>query len=158
MMPPQEKPRARVQVSLDIAASPPVLWATFTDLEKWTRWSSTIKSACCISETEWTLGAQFQLAMELPFPARQWSGVATITEVQPATLVSWETEYPLEVATIRSFRFKPTVLGTELSICEVYHGSWVAGMIYRLSGFPGQMRKVFEKMLQSLKTYLEVGA
>jgi len=156
-MPLQEKPRAKVQVSLDIAASPPVLWATFTDLDKWTRWSSAITSACCISETEWTLGAQFQLAMDLPFPVGQWSGVATLTEIQPAGLASWKMEYPLEVTTVRSFRFKPTGAGTELLIREVYHGSWIAGTIYRLSGFPGQMRKVFEKTLQNLKTYIEVG-
>ncbi len=157
-MPPQEKPRAIAEVSLDIAASPPVLWATFTDLDKWQRWSPAVKSACCVSGTEWVLGAQFQLTMDLPFPARQWSGTVTIAEIQPAVLLAWEADYPFDVMVARSHRFKPSAVGAELSICEAYYGSWIAGMLYRLSGFPGQMREVFEKTLQNLKTYLEIGA
>jgi hypothetical protein len=157
-MPPQEKLRAIAEVALDIAASPLVLWATFTDLDKWQRWSPVVKSACCVSGAEWVLGARFQLTMDLPFPVRQWSGTVTIAEIQPAVSLSWEADYPLDVMVVRSHRFKPSALGTELSIREAYYGSWIAGMLYRLSGFPSQMRTVFEKTLQNLKTYLEIGA
>jgi uncharacterized protein YndB with AHSA1/START domain len=154
-MPPQGNPRAIVEASLDIAASPPVLWATFTDMNKWPRWSPTVQSACCVAGTEWTLGAQFELALDLPFPVRHWSGIATITEVQPATFVSWEKEYPLNVAVVHSYRFRPSELGTLFIIREAYYGNGV--LLYRLSGFPGQMRRAFEAALKKLKVYLEVG-
>ena len=154
-MPPQGNPRAIAEASLDIAASPPVLWATFADLNKWPRWSPVVKSACCVAGTEWTLGEQLELTMDLPFPVSHWRGVATVVEVQPATSVAWELEYPWDVVAIHSLRFKPSALGTLLSIREVYYGSWV--FLYRLSGYTGKMRKAFEAMLRNLKAYLEVG-
>ncbi len=155
-MPPQGKPRAVTEASLDLAATPPVLWATFTDLDKWPRWIPTVRSACCVSGTEWTLGAQFELELDLPFPARQWKGIAVITEVQPAASVAWEMEYPLGVVVVHSSRFELSDLGTLLTLREAYYGGGV--LFYRLSGFPERMRQVFETALQNLKTYLEVGA
>jgi len=155
-MPPQGTPRALAEASLEIAASPPVLWATFVELAKWPRWSPTVKSVACVFGAEWTLGAQFKLDMELPFPVKLWSSIATVVEVQPAVSVAWETEYPLDVLVVRSYRFKPTGSGTLMTIQEAYYGSWV--WLYRLSGFPRQMLQAFEQTLQNLKTYLEVGA
>lgn len=155
-MPPQGKPRAEVAASLDLAATPPVLWATFTDLDRWPRWIPTVRSACCVSGTEWTLGAQFELMLDLPFPAGQWKGIAVITEVQPAASAAWEMEYPLDVIAVHSVRFAPTALGTLLTLREAYYGGSV--LLYRLSGFPGRMCRAFEVALQNLKTYLEVGA
>jgi hypothetical protein len=154
-MPPQGNPRAIVEASLDIAASPPVLWATFTDMSKWPRWSPIVQSACCVAGTEWTLSAQFELALDLPFPVGRWSGIATITEVQPAASVSWEKEYPLDVTVVHSYRFKPSEPGTLFIIREAYYGNGV--LLYRLSGFPGRMRRAFETALKKLKVYLEVG-
>ncbi len=154
-MPPQANPRAIAEASLDIAASPPVLWATFADMSKWPRWSSVVKSACCVAGTEWTLGAQFELTMDLPFPVQHWQGVATITEVQPAVSASWEMGYPLDVIAVHSLRFKPSALGTLLVTREAYYGGGT--FLYHLSGFPGKMCKLFEVALQNLKAYLEVG-
>jgi len=154
-MPPQGHPRAIAEASLDIAASPPVLWATFADLDKWPRWSPVVRSACCVAGTEWTLGAQLELVMDLSFPIGHWRGVATITEVQPATSVAWELEYPWDVVAIHSLRFKPSALGTLLSIREAYYGNWA--FLYRLTGFAGKMQKAFEAKLRNLKAYLEVG-
>lgn len=152
----QWKPRAVMEVSLDLAATPPVLWATFTDLDKWPRWSPTVKSACCVSGTEWTLGAQFQLDLDLPFPVRQWNGIVTFTEVQPTVAVSWEAYYPLDVNAVHSYRFKPTREGTLVTIRETYSGRWV--WLYYVFGFMGRRRKASETALQNLKAYLEVGA
>jgi len=59
------------------------------------------------------------------------------------------------VVAVLSLHFKPSALGTLLSIREVYYGSWV--FLYRLSGYTGKMRKAFEAMLRNLKAYLEVG-
>ena len=154
-MPPQGNPRAVVEASLDIAASPPVLWATFADMDKWPRWSPEVKSACCVAGAEWTLGAQFELTMDLAFPVRLWRGVAAITEVQPAVSASWEMEYPLDVLVVHSLRFKPSDLGALMTIREAYYGGWV--FLYRLSGFTGQMRKSFGVTLRNLKAYLEIG-
>jgi uncharacterized protein YndB with AHSA1/START domain len=154
-MPPQGHPRAIAEASLDIAASPPVLWATFVDLDKWPRWSPVVRSACCVAGTEWTLGAQLELVMDLPFPIGHWRGVATMTEVQPATSVAWELEYPWDVVAIQSLHFKPSALGTLLSIRETYYGSWA--FLYRLTGFARKMQKAFGAMLRNLKAYLEVG-
>lgn len=155
-MTPQEKPRAAVEASLDLAATPPVLWAAFTDLDKWPRWSPSVKSACCVSGCEWTLSAQFQLDLELPFPVGQWSGVVTFVQVQPAVAVSWEAHYPLTVTAIHSYRFKPSVPGTLMTMREAYYGRWV--WLYQLSGFMGRRRKAFDLALQNLKVHLEVGA
>ena len=154
-MPPQGNPRVLAEASLDIAASPPVLWATFVDLDKWPRWSPVVKSACCVAWTEWTLGAQLELTMDLPFPASHWRGVATVVEVQPAASVAWELEYPWDVVAVHSLRFTPSALGTLLSIREAYYGNWA--FLYRLTGFAGKMRKAFEATLRNLKAYLEVG-
>ena len=154
-MPPQGNPRAIAEASLDIAVSPPVLWATFADLGKWPRWSPVVKSACCVAGTEWTLGEQLELTMDLPFPGRHWRGVATVVEVQPATSVAWELECPWDVVAVHSLRFKPSTLGTLLIIRETYYGNWA--FVYRLTGFAGKMRKAFEAMLRNLKAYLEVG-
>jgi hypothetical protein len=156
IMPPQGNPRTWAEASLEIAASPPVLWATFVELSKWPHWSLLVKSATCVSGVEWTLGAHLQLEMNLPFPVRLWSGIATLTEVQPAVAVSWETEYTLDVAVARSYHFKPTGLGTLVTIHEAYYGSWV--WLYRLTGFPRQMISAFDQSLRNLKVYLEVGA
>ena len=155
-MPPQGNPRAQAGASLDFAASSPVLWATFAEVSKWPRWSKVVKSAQWTAGPEWTLGAQLELAMDLPFPVRHWRGTAVITEIQPAVCIAWETGYPLEVITIRSYQFKPSALGTLLTIREAYYGNAV--WLYRLERFPGQMSKAFEAALQSLKMYLEVGA
>jgi uncharacterized protein YndB with AHSA1/START domain len=154
-MPPQGSPRAIVEVSLDIATSPAVLWAAFTDMSKWPRWLPIVQSACCVAGTEWTLGAQFELALNLPFPAGRWRGIAKITEVQPAICVSWEKYYPLDVAVVHSYRLEPSNLGTLFAIYEAYYGT--GSLIYRLSGFPGKMRQAFEMGLKKLKVYLEVG-
>lgn len=154
-MPPQGHPRAIAEASLDIAASPPVLWATFADLDKWPRWSPVVRSACCVAGTEWTLGAQLELVMDLSFPIGNWRGVATITEVQPATSAAWELEYPWDVVAVHSLHFKPSALGTLLSIREAYYGNWA--FLYRLTGFAGKMQKAFEAKLRNLKAYLEVG-
>jgi hypothetical protein len=155
-MPPQGNPRAAIEVSLDIAASPQVLWATFADLDKWPRWSPDIQSVRWASGTVWTLGAQLELTLDLPLPARRWSGTATITEMQPAVSVAWETVYPLDVTVIHSYRFKPSGPGTVLSIREAYYGNAV--LFYRLSRFPGQRQKTFETALKNLKAYLQGGS
>jgi len=155
-MPPQGSPHAQAGASLDFAASPPVLWATFAEVSKWPRWCKVVESAQWTAGTEWTLGAQLELAMDLPFPVRHWSGTAVITEIQPAASVEWETGYPLEVIVIRSCQFKPSELGALLTLREAYYGNAV--WLYRLGRFPGQMSKAFEAALQSLKVYLEVGA
>jgi hypothetical protein len=155
-MPPQEKTRAAVEASLNLAATPPVLWVAFTDLGKWPRWAPGVKSACCVSGAEWTLGAQFQLDLELPFPAREWSGLVTFTEVQPTVAVAWEAEYPFEVAVLHSYRFRPGAHGTLMTIREAYSGGWA--WLYHLSGFMDRRHRQFEAALQNLKTYLEVGA
>jgi Polyketide cyclase / dehydrase and lipid transport len=155
-MPPQGNPRAQAGASLEFAASPPVLWATFADVAKWPRWCKVVESAQWTAGPEWTLGAQLELAMDLPFPVRHWRGAAVITEIQPAASIAWETGYPLEVIVIHSCQFKPSELGTLLTIREAYYGNAV--WLYRLERFPGQMSKAFEAALQSLKVYLEVGA
>jgi len=155
-MPLQGNPRAQASASLEFAASPPVLWTTFADVAKWPRWCKVVESAQWTASTEWTLGAQLELAMDLPFPVRHWRGAAVITEIQPAASIAWETGYPLEVIVIHSCQFKPSELGTLLTIREAYYGNAV--WLYRLERFPGQMSKAFEAALQSLKVYLEVGA
>jgi len=155
-MPPLGNPRAQADASLDFAASPPVLWATFAEVSKWPRWCKVVESAQWIAGSEWTLGAQLELAMDLPFPVRHWRGTAVITEIQPAASVAWETGYPLEVIVIHSCQFKPSELGTLLTIREAYYGNAV--WLYRLERFPDQMSKAFEAALQGLKVYLEVGA
>jgi len=154
-MSPQGPPRAFTETALDLAASPPVLWATFSSIDKWPRWSKSVRSARWVAGTEWTLGAQLELALDLPFPAGAWRGVAVIAEIQPAISVSWETEYPFDVVVVHSYRFQPSELGTVLVVREAYYGSWV--WLYRLSGFPRQRCKAFEIALRNLKTYLEVG-
>ena len=154
-MPPQGDPRVVAEASLDIAVSPPVLWATFADLDKWPRWSPVVKSVCCVAGTEWTLNEQLELTLDLPFPVSHWRGVATVVEVQPAASVAWELEYPWDVVAVHSLRFKPSALGTLLSIREAYYGSWAS--VYRLTGFAGKMQRAFEAMLRNLKAYLEVG-
>lgn len=151
---PQANPRAEAVASLDIAASPPVLWATLADLGKWPRWSPLVESARWLAGTEWTLGAQIELTTQLPFPVQHWIGVATVTEVQPAISVAWEMEYPLNVVALHSLRFKPSDLGALLTIREAYYGGAV--WLYQLSGFTRKRRKTFEAALQNLKAYLEV--
>lgn len=152
-MPPQEAPRALVEASLDIGASPPVLWATFSDLSRWPRWETSYHSGRWVEGLEWTLHSRLELAMDLPFPARSWAGVAAIVEVQPGVSVAWETEYPLGVTVVRSYRFKPCEIGTLLQIREAYYSSAV--LLYRLSRFPSHMGQSFRLSLQKLKTYLE---
>ncbi len=151
-MPTQENPRGLVEASLDLAVTPPVLWATFTDLDIWPRWSPGVRSACCISGTEWTLGASFQLDVDLPFPVRQWQGSVTLTQVQPTVAVAWEAQYPFDVIATLTHRFTPTAAGTLVTIQETHAGRW--SWLYRLSGFSGQRRRQFAAALRNLKAYL----
>ena len=75
----------RFEETIDIAASPGIVWAVMSDLPKWPEWTETVKSLAWVSGNALAVGATARVALE-GAPTDVW----TVTEVQDGRSFTWE--------------------------------------------------------------------
>jgi hypothetical protein len=79
-----------VTASADTKLDPEHVWATWSKLDQWPRWSKSFVSASrWLEGRKWEVGAQFELVRTLGFPIGRQVTVETVREVNEGTSVAW---------------------------------------------------------------------
>jgi hypothetical protein len=96
--------RLVLEESIDIAASPAVVWEVFQDLPSWPQWNRVCINANWTSRAPWQRGAAFRMWLRMaripvPFNVR-------LDEVAPPQTVAWVST-AATVTGHRRFRFTP---------------------------------------------------
>lgn len=76
------------EVSIDINASPEVVWATLIDVERWPEWTASVRS---VELLDGTLVVGSRVRIQQPkFPELVW----TVTELEPGASFTWNSRSP----------------------------------------------------------------
>jgi hypothetical protein len=124
------------------------LWATWSDLPHWPRWSTPLHvSARWASGESFAPGAQFEQVIRLGFPLGRTTSRETVRVVAPGRLVSWAKEEN-GVRSCHVWQFAPLPDGrTRVSNVEVFHGTPI-GLIKPLVG--ARWRRLFQAGVDNL--------
>jgi uncharacterized membrane protein len=79
----------RVSNGIRIAASPNVVWAVTTDVERWPEWTPTVKSVKRLDAGPLRAGSVARIAQPMQ-PVSDW----TVTEFDEGRRFAWETHRP----------------------------------------------------------------
>jgi hypothetical protein len=111
-----------VSGAADTAIPAAVVWARWTDLERWPAWSPLHRSVTRASTAELAAGATFDQQLSLGFPVGTTSQHVTIDLLEPARRVSWSGDNNgIKSCHLWSFTPSPDG-GTHVSNVEVFAG------------------------------------
>jgi hypothetical protein len=115
-----------VSGAADTAVAAEVVWAVWTDLERWPVWSPLHRSVTRTSTAELAAGATFDQQLSLGFPIGTTSQHVTIDLLEPAQRASWSgASNGLKSCHLWSFTRSPDG-GTHVSNVEVFAGATAA--------------------------------
>jgi len=121
-----------VSGAADTPVAADVVWAVWTDLERWPVWSPLHRSVTRASTAELTAGATFEQQLSLGFPVGTTSQHVTIDLLEPARRASWSGDgNGLKSCHLWSFTPSPDG-GTHVSNVEVFSG-FTAAMLRPLA-------------------------
>jgi len=79
-----------VSVTQDVELPAERLWATWSDLESWPRWSAPLHQATrWTGAPGWVPGATFEQTLQLGFPLGRSAYPVTVRAAEPGRMVSW---------------------------------------------------------------------
>jgi hypothetical protein len=103
-----------------------VVWARWTDLERWPAWSPLHRSVTRADRAELAAGATFDQRLSLGFPIGTTSQHVTIDLLEPARRASWSGDgNGIKSCHLWSFTPSPGG-GTHVSNVEVFTGATIA--------------------------------
>jgi uncharacterized membrane protein len=79
-----------VEISIDIAAPPEVVWAVMTDAEGWPEWTASVTSVRLLDGSELRMGSR-ALIRQPKFPPAVWR----VTALEPGRRFTWKSGAPL---------------------------------------------------------------
>lgn len=150
----KREPQVVVEDSIEIAASPEVLWTSFVDIDQWFHWFPDLIAVEWVAGAPWTLGAQFRQTVKFGFPLGQVTGIGTIVEISAAPYVAWEGKVA-GIEAIHGFCFDATIGGTQVISRHEFYGS--QALLARFLFFTRRVHRIYQAALRGLKAYIETG-
>ena len=139
----------RVEIEIEIAASPEQVWSVLTDLARWGEWNRIMPAI------KGTLAEGSRVDLELALPGRRSAyQKPRITRVSPNQELRWYDQvlHPWIFASEHWFHLEATSRG-----CLVRHGEQFDGILTALMGTKtlDQTRRIFALMNRDLKDRVE---
>ncbi len=75
--------------SIDVAASPDLVWEVLADVERWPEWTDSVSSARPLDAGPLAVGSRFELSQP-----RIPTGTYTVTALEPGRAFTWEQRQP----------------------------------------------------------------
>lgn len=115
------------QASITIDAPIEVVWAVFTDVERWPSWTTSVTSVRRLDDGPLRVGAQARIAQPR-LPKVVW----TVTELEPGRSWTWTATSP-GASTVATHRLRQVDGRTvaEQSIEQSGPIGWLVGTLYR---------------------------
>lgn len=119
--------------SVEVAASPVLVWRLMSQIEDWPTWNPDIKMA--------RLDGRLEAGSRFTWKAGPGTIHSELTEVSPGSVIAW-TGSMLDIRAHHVWRISETGAGTVVSTDETW-----SGLLPRL--FPGSMTKSLQKAIDS---------
>ena len=148
---------SRVEVTVDIAASPEAVWRFVSDLRRIPEWIEGTLAMLSVEPEPAQLGTAYRERSRILGP---WSQVTTwtISEFDPPRRQKHEGRVPMMRATSVEMRLEPSPGGTTFTfVFEYTPGNPLASVADRLF-LKSNLQAGFQRSLQRLKTLVEAGA
>jgi uncharacterized protein YndB with AHSA1/START domain len=112
----------RIEVSINIARPPEVVWRTIADVQRWHEWTPSIRSIEPLDSFTFGVGSRFRIRQPKLKPM-----VWRVTEVEPGRSFTWETLSPGMVA-IGRHMVRPNGNGSTATLVLIQEG-WLSALL-----------------------------
>jgi uncharacterized protein YndB with AHSA1/START domain len=131
--------RPVVEVSIDIAASPGVVWALVTDIDLPARFQDEFQGAEWVEGDGPAVGSAFRGRNQRN--SREWETTSYVVECEPNQAFGWAVDDPLNPGATWTFSLDPIPTGTTLT----YHrrvGPGPSGLTTAIEEYPEQEEEI----------------
>jgi uncharacterized membrane protein len=136
----------KIEVSIDIAAPPDVVWPVMIDVERWPEWTASVTKVERLEKTPFGLGASARIQQP-----KLMTMIWRVSEFQAGQFFVWQTRSP-GVVSSGSHIVRPNGSGSILTLAVEQKG-WLVPIIGPL--FAGLTRRYVEIEAQGLKKRCE---
>jgi len=145
---------SRIEVSVDIGASPEVVWAFVSDLRRIPEWIEDTLAMLSVEPEPAQKGTVYKERSRIIGPVSQVT-TWTITEFDPPRFQKHDGRVPMMASTSVSFGLKPSAGGTKFTLVFEYTpgnplSSLTDGLFVRKN-----LERGFERSVQNLKALVE---
>ena len=146
----------RIEVAVDIGASPEVVWDFVSDLRRIPEWIEDTLAMLSVEPEPAQRGTLYRERSRILGPLSQVT-TWTITEFDPPRRQKHEGQVPMMAATNVAMGLEPSSTGTTFTLVFEYTpGNPLASLADRLF-LRGNLRSGFRRSLQKLKALIEAG-
>jgi hypothetical protein len=136
--------------SVTTRATPEQVWAVWSDLATWPRWSPLHRATAWVSRPGFVKDAQFNQTLALGFPAGTSTQLVTLDDVETLRQVSWSGDKG-GLKSCHSWQFTPQANGgTQISNVETFTGTTI-GLVRPLvaNRWNKQFQQAVERLAQA---------
>ena len=137
------------ETSIEIAASPDVVWATLMDVERWPEWTRSISEVKRLDDGDFGVGSRARIKQP-GTPRLIWE----VTEHTPETSFSWASKVP-GVTTTGGHRLGPGAGDNVMVTLTLDQEGFLAPVVWRLMG--SRSRRYVQMEADGLKRRCEAG-
>ena len=138
------------EVSIEIAASPELIWSTLSDVERWPEWTASVSTVERLDAGEFGVGSRARVKQP-GMPGLVWE----VTEYTPGEVFNW-TSTVTGVTTTGGHRLAPARDGRVSVTLSLDQEGFLAPVVSRLTG--SRSRRYVQMEADGLKRRSESGA
>jgi uncharacterized membrane protein len=137
------------EVSVEIAASPELIWSTLSDVERWPEWTASVSAVERLDTGDFGVGSRAR-AKQPGMPPLVWE----VTEYTPGEVFNWASKVP-GVMTTGGHRLAPAQDGKVRVTLSLDQEGFLAPVVSRLTG--SRSRRYVQMEADGLKRRSESG-
>jgi uncharacterized membrane protein len=137
------------EVSIEIAASPELIWSTLCDVERWPEWTASVSAVERLDAGEFGVGSRARVKQP-GMPSLVWE----VTEYAPGEVFNWTSTVP-GVTTTGGHRLTPARDGRVPVTLSLDQQGFLAPVVSRLTG--SRSRRYVQMEADGLKRRSESG-
>jgi uncharacterized protein YndB with AHSA1/START domain len=137
------------ETSIDIAASPGLIWSTLSDVELWPEWTGSVTEVERLDDGDFGVGSRARVKQP-GMPRLVWE----VTEYAPAEVFTWAAKMP-GVITTGGHRLGTGVDGSVTVTLTLDQEGPLAPVVWRLTG--SRSRRYVQMEAEGLKRRCESG-
>ena len=136
----------RIEETIEIAASPEVVWSVTEDLERWPEWTPTVTVVTRLDDGRLEVGSAARL-QQPGLPEAEW----VVTAVRPGQLFSWQTRIR-GIGMVATHELEPCGAGTR-NLLRIELSGLVARTLWPL--IRARLREALRRENAGLKRHCE---
>jgi uncharacterized membrane protein len=137
------------EISIEIAASPELIWSTLSDVQRWPEWTASVSAVERLDTGDFGVGSRARVKQS-GMPGLVWE----VTEFTPGEVFSWASKAP-GVTTTGGHRLAPVQDGRVPVTLSLDQEGFLAPVVSRLTG--SRSRRYVQMEADGLKRRSESG-